>query len=307
MACAQGSLARLAIKEGTGNVDFSSGAIGLPFVRSSLQKRARIGHPNVITGTREEISERARFEPYFYGGWVVFHLTPGHMATVFPWILGADASGTTFGLAETLQAFSVLEDAVTGVHEFYNGYINRAIISGEQRGPGSGPNFITVAVQMMFMNYLAPGASESYPTLALPVTGEYAPLIFEDSVLTLSSAREVKKFVFDINNHIQPRYVNNLEPTALCPAYRTVTLQTVHPYDSGTSSLYDLTVTGVSSTKTLAITNGTVSITATFGALQVDTQTPVINPKQEIDLQLNMSARKASTTPSISFTVDSTP
>jgi hypothetical protein len=81
----------------------------------------------------------------------------------------------------------------------------------------------------------------------------------------------------------------------------------VSPYDSGTSALYDLTVTGVASTKTLALTNGSVSVTATFGSLQVDTQTPVVDGKHEINLELEMSARSLSTTPAVSFTIDSTP
>lgn len=307
MACAQGALARLCMKEASGNPDFSSGATGFPFFRESLQKRKRIIHPDVITGTREEISERARFSPYVYGGWIVLSLTPGHAATLFPWILGADAVSTTYDLSDTLQSFGVLVDKVTGVHEFYNGYINRAIIHGKQNGPSGSPNWVTLAMQMLFMDYLAPGSSESYPSLSLAVTGEYAPFIFEDAVLTLTTAREVKEFTIDLNNHIQPRYVNDLEPTALCPSRRTITVSARVPYDSGTSNLYDLAVTGVSGTKTLAITNGTVSMTATFGALQVDTITPVVSGKQEIDMVLQMSARKASSTASLSWSIDSTP
>ena len=308
MACAQGALAKLAVKEASGDITWSTGTvIPIPFARESLQKRAHIGHPDVIIGTRGEVSERARFSPYFYGGWIVFHLSPGHAATVFPWALGADASGTTYDLAETLQTFGVLVDKVTGVHEFFDGYISRMIISGKQNGPGGPPNFITCAIQCIFKSYNGPGSADSYPSLTYAVTGEYTPLIFEDAVLTLGSATEIKSFNLDINNHIEPRYVNSLTPTALCPTRRTVTLTTISPYDSGTSALYDLTVTGVASTKTLAITNGSTSITATFGSLQVDTQTPVVDGKHEINLQLQMAARSLSTTPAVSFAIDSTP
>ena len=298
------------MKEGSGNVDFSSGATGFPFFRESLQKRAKIHHPDVIIGSRQEVSERARFGPYFYGGWVVVTLTPGLAATLFPWILGADASGTTFSLAESLQSFSVLADKVTGVHEFYNGYINRAIISGKQNGPSGPPNWVTVAMQMIFKNYLAPGSSESYPSLTLGVTGEYAPLVFEDSDnagtsrLTLNSAtREYKSFVLDINNHIEPRYVNALEPTALCPTRRTITLTTVHPYDSGTSNLYNQAVAGAAGS--LVFANSTVSLTFTFDTLQADVITPTIDGKREINLELQMSARSLSSTDSLVCTVDS--
>lgn len=316
MACAQGALAKLAVKEASGDITWSTGTvIPIPFARESLQKRAHIGHPDVIIGSREEVSERARFAPYFYGGWIVFHLSPGHAATVFPWALGADADGSTppfYDLAESLQTFGVLVDKVTGVHEFYDGVINRMIISGKQNGPGGPPNFITCAIQCIFKGYNGPSTADSYPSLTYGITGEYKPLVFEDtdnagtSRLTLNAAtREMKSFTLDINNHVEPRYVNSLTPTALCPTRRTITLTTVHPYDSGTSSLYDQAVAGAGGS--LNIVNGTVSVAFTFGNVQADVITPVVDGKHEINLQMQMSIRKVSTTASLRVAVDSTP
>lgn len=311
MPCAQGALARLCMKEGSGDIDFSSGATGFPFFKESLQKRSRIGHPDVIIGSREEISERARFEPYFYGGWVTFNLSPGFADFFFPWVLGEDEATNTFALSETLQTFGMLVDKVTGVHEFYNGVVNRCIIEGNQSGPGNGPNWVRCSVQCIFRSYKAPGSAEAYPSVTLGVSGEFAPFVFEDSdnsgasLLVLGgSAREYKSFRLDINNHVQPRYVNALEPTALCPTRRTITLQTVHPYDSGTSALYDAAVAGAAGT--LKFLNGTTSVLFTFGALQADVLTPVVNGKSEIDLQLTMSARRVSSTPSLEVTIDET-
>lgn len=305
MACSQGALGQLAIKEGSGAIDFSTGASFFPFYRESIKKVGKIVHPDVIIGSREEVSERARKTPYFYGGWVVLNLTPGDAATLLPWALGADASGTTFALAETLQTMGVLIDKVTGVHEFYNGVVNRAIVSGRQNGPGGRPNWVTFALQIYFRSYLAPGASESFPSSSYTVTGAYAPLVFEDAVLTLASAsREVKSFTLDINNYVSPRWVNNLEATALCPSRRTINFQAVVPYDSGNSALYDAALAGVSGN--LAITNGTVSTTFTFGTLQLDTETPEIRGKQELDLVLSGSIRKTGSTSSLVVTNDST-
>jgi len=312
MPCAQGALARLCMKEGSGEIDFSSGATGFPFARESLQKRARNGVPDFIHGTREEISERARMEPYFYGGWVVFGLSPGFADFFFPWVLGSDESTNTFALAETLQTFGMLVDKVTGVHEFYNGVVNRCIIEGEQKGPGNGPNFLRCAVQCMFRSYKDPSSAESYPSVTLGVTGEYTPLVLEDSdnsgtsrLVLGGSAREYKSFRLDINNHVQPRYVNALEPTSLCPTRRTITLQTTHPYDSGTSNLYNVAL-GSSAAGTLTFVNGNTSILFTFGMLQADVVTPVVAGKSEIDLQLQFSARRVSSTASLEVTIDET-
>ena len=314
MPCSQGALAKLCCKEGSGAIDFSSGATGFPFFRESLQKRQNQGHPDVIIGTREEVSERARMEPIFYGGWVTFNLSPGFADFFFPWVLGVDESTNTFALTDTLQTFGMLVDKVTGVHEFYNGHVNRCIIEGHG-GLGGGPNWVRCSVQCIFRSYLAPGASEAYPSVTLGITGEHAPTIFEDadvagtSQLVLGTgavAREMKSFKLDINNHIEPRYVNNLEPTALCPTRRTITLQTVHPYDSGTSSLYNVAL-GSSAAGTLTFVNGNTSMLFTFGMLQANILTPIIGGKREIDLQLSMSARSVSTTPSLSVVIDETP
>jgi hypothetical protein len=268
----------------------------------SLQKIGKIYHPDVIIGSREEVSERARKGPYFYGGWVWLTLTPGHAATIFPWILGADASGTTFALAETLQALGVLVDKVTTTHEFYNGVINRAVIQGRQNGP-NGANWIRIGLQLFFRSY---AVGTSYPSLTLDVTGQYAPLVYEDGVLTLAgSSREVKAWTIDINNYVEPRWVNNLEATALCPSRRTVRMSAVCPYDSGTSALYDPALAGVSGS--LVITNSSTSITFTAGTIQIDTQTPVIEGKRELDLKLDMSLRKSGSTSSLVVSIDSTP
>ena len=307
MACAQGALAKLAMKEASGDIDWSTGTVvGFPFFRESLQKKNSVIHPDVIIGSREEVSERARFGPSFHGGWVILNLTPGHAAVLFPWLLGTDASGTTFALAETLQTFGVLVDKVTGVHEFYDGVINRAVIHGKQNGPGGSPNWVTVALQMIFKGYNPPGTADAFPSLTLDVTGQYAPLVFEDAVLTVSSSREIKEFTIDINNYVQPRYVNSLTPTALCPSRRTVTLSVVAPYDSGTSSMLSPAIAGVTS-GSLALTNGAVSITFAFGALQAPTITPIVTGKREIDLQMDYAARKVSSTSSLTVTIDSTP
>lgn len=295
------------MKEGSGAITWSSGATGFPFFRESLKKRGTIFHPDLITGTREEISERARLDAIFYGGWVVLSLNPAHAATVFPWILGADASGTTFALAETLQTLGVLVDKVTDTHEFYNGVINRAIIHGKQNA-GNGPSWITVALQMVFRSY---ASGTSYPSLTLGTDGSFAPLIVGDadnsgtSRLTLGGAtREFKEFTLDINNHVQPRWVNALEPTALCPSKRTISLTTVHPYDSGTSNLYNQALAGAAGS--LVFVNGSVSITFTFGTLQVPAETPEVAGKREIDLVLRMNARRVSSTASLTCTIDST-
>jgi hypothetical protein len=126
-------------------------------------------------------------------------------------------------------------------------------------------------------------------------------------VLTLESAtREVKEFILQINNHIDPRYVNSLSPTALCPGDRTVMLRTVHPYDSGNSGLLDTALAGAAGT--LAVTNGNVSTSFAFANLKSSFDDPTIRGLGEIDLILDMTSYQATDgTKELIVTNDSTP
>lgn len=309
-SCAQGALARMAVKEGTGTITWTSGATGLPPFRTTMGKKGKNVHPDVIIGSREEISERARKGPNRYSGWIVMALTPGHAALIYPWALGTDASGTTFALAETLQAFGILHDDVTSLHDFSDCYINRMIVQGEQHGPDGPPNFVTMAIHVIGKTYRNPAAltaaTVTYPSLTLAVTGEYVPLILEDSTLTLAgSTRLFKKFKLDLNNYLHERYVNSLDVSTLCPRHRTVDLSVTLPYDTDNDDLYDQALAGA--TGTLALTNGTVSISHVFATLQLPAEQPEIPGKTEIDLELNMSARRLSSTGSLVATIDSTP
>jgi hypothetical protein len=146
----------------------------------------------------------------------------------------------------------------------------------------------------------------SFPASALAHTGQYAPYVFQDCVLTLESAtREVKELWLSINNFLQQRYVNSLSPTATCPSDRLIQLRTRHPYDSGNSGLLDTAIAGAAGT--LAITNGTVSTSVAFTNLKSDQEDPTLDSLGEVDLELDMTSYHDGATKEIVITNDSTP
>lgn len=302
MGCAQGAMGKMLMKEGTGTPTWGDSDPMMEFLREDLKRKRVIGVANTIRGTRSKMSSRARLGPYRFQGTIHMTCSPGDLALLLPWALGADASGTTFAVAESLQTFAVLTSRVTEVFEYQDCYINQLLLHGKA-GNGEQPDFLTLSLQI-FAKTRAVGVT--FPSgAALSTTAAYAPYVHQDVVLTLeSAAREVKEFWCLVNNHLQQRYVNSLTPTATCPSDRTVMLRTIHPYDTDHDDLLDSAVAGAAGT--LAITNGAVSTSLAFANLRASNEDPEIEGKKEIDLELNMTAY-ATGTKEIIITNDSTP
>lgn len=302
MACAQGVLGKMVMKEGTGEPSWSGSDPMFEFYSEDIKRTRVIGAPNVIRGTRSYYASRARIAPYRYQGIIRLPVNPGDLVYLLPWMLGADASGTTFGLAESLQAFAMLFDRVTEKYEYQDCVINRAVLYGEA-GRGDEPDFLVLALDVMAK---ARATGDSFPASALAHTAQYAPYVHQDTTFTLhSSTREVKKFWLSVNNFVQARYVNSLSPTALCPADRQVNLRVVVPYDSGNSNLVDTSLAGAAGTLTIA--NGTVSTSVAFTNLKASFEDPTIRGLTEIDLTLDYQSYHNGTDAEIIITNDSTP
>lgn len=306
MGCAQGSQAKLCLEPGASPHTFDTSSEPYEFLRENLITRHSMGVPDGIRGTRSEASERARFGPSQHGGPIWMNCSPADLVNILPRALGANASGTTFALAESIQPFGAMVDRVTAVFKYNDCVIDKLLLSGESTG-GEQPDFIQMVLVLIAKSSdNSIEGSATFPTLTLGVTAAHAPYVFQDTVFTLGgAARETKRFRLLIDNAVQPRWVNSRNPTALCPTRRVVSLQTVHPFDTDTDDLYAQALAGAAGS--LAITNGTVSTTFTFGKLQVPKEDPNVQGKQEIDLSLMMVARKDGSTAELTVTNDSTP
>ena len=304
----QGTKARLYAKDGAGVPNWTTGTIvSYPFYREDMRYIGSVVHPQVITGDRSEHGERARKGPSLYHGTITFGVSPSEMAFWAPYFMGTVASGTTFALsANALLPFSVLIDKVSDTFEFSSCYVDKALVVAKQNGPGGPPNFLTLQLTIYALAYQK---NPSGPSTAIPtITGDYVPLVFEDcaSAITIqSSARETKQFAILLENFVKARYVNSLEPSILYPVHRRVTLQTRHPYDSATKAL-DAASLASSLGGSIVATNGTVSVTWTFGLLQLIPQSPVVPGKVELDLTQNFVSRMTGSTRELAMTIDST-
>lgn len=306
---AQGGKARLYAKDGSGTLAWDSGTIrSFPFYRESMRKIASVVHPQVITGERDEHGERARSGPNLYYGTITFGVSPSELAFWAPYWMGGTPSGTSYTLSTALSPFGIYIDKVTTKYAFYDCYIDKALVVGRQNGPGGPPNYLTLQLTIYALSYVsgpATTASQAIPT----ITGDYVPLVFEDgaSAITIKgSARETKQLAILHENFLRQRYVNSLEPSITYPTHRRLSLQTRHPFDTGTSALDDVALSA-SAAGSVGFTNGTVSATWNLTLLQLVSQTPVVAGKQEIDIIGNYVSRASGSTACYSMTIDSTP
>lgn len=248
-------------------------------------------------GTRSQHKERTRISTSNIGGQLSFELSPAVMVFFWPMILGADASGTTFALAETMQEFDLQIDRSTKVFTYADCKVNKCTMRG------SSGSFVNTTLDLIGVSETV-GNSGTGQSLTTPID---PPYIFEDGVLTIGgTAYTIFDFEFAVDNKLAARFGNSLTATRISPQdLRDVTLNITCPFSSTEYALYNAGIT--SAAATLVFTNGNYSTTITLPAIQAPTQSPVSQGKGEIPLKLNYTARMTSTTSECTITHDSTP
>lgn len=303
MACAQGALSAFYVEPGDAPHTFDSSSERYEFLYESVQKRQRIVGGQGIRGTREESQESTRLGAYTVGGRIAMHVNPLALDLWLPRILGAAESSNTFDLAESLPSFGLLFNRVTQTFQYTACVVSKAMFRAKA-GPADGdPELVEMILEVIGKTEVT-GTSAPAASIATTATSTQNYLISDGVFTFAAAAREVKEFVILIDNHIQPRFVNSLTATTLCPRARTIAVQARLPYDGDTDDLYGQARAGAAGS--IAFTNATVSTTFTFGTLQSPDESPIVRGKTEIDLILNMIARKTGATSSLSVSSDST-
>lgn len=294
-ACAQGSQARLYVEPGASPHTFDSSSERYEFLYETMSAKSSIIGGEGIRGTRSQHYNNTRQGPIETSGRIAMNFSKGMLDLWLPRILGANEATDVFAVAESLPSFGMLIDKVTQTYQYTDCKVNRAIFRGAMS-----PNGETQPIEMILeIIALTEVAGTSVPDVSL--TAE-SPYVFTDSVLTLGgSAKEVKQWAIVIDNRLQPRWVNSQTPTRLCPRNRAVGVQTENPFDPATLSLSAVTdIAGL--VGSLAMTNGSTSTTFNFPALQFIRNTPTVRGKTEIDLELQMIARRTDAAAEISVT-----
>lgn len=252
--------------------------------------------PSGMRGYRGHQSERVRESNFDVRGPGSLEPSPEELALLFPWILGANASGTSYALADTLQSRYVQVDRVAKVHTYAGVYINSATFRGVENQP------LELSLDMIGQTETE-GNAGSFPAITPLLT---PPFMYADCVLTLaSSARKVKQFTLTINNALETQFYNSQTATRINPTDRMISLQCDVPYDTDNTALAESAVAGAAAT--LVFTFGAYSLTFSFATMQFPKIKPAINGRGEQMLSLSGMARRVSTTPELAVTLDSTP
>jgi hypothetical protein len=267
------------------------------FVAESVRKRGTILDTSGIRGTRSHHVSRTRPGTYEVGGSLTLHPSPADLDLLLPRILGAAESSDTFNLAESLPAFGILIDRVAETFQYTDCKVSKATFKGSAGG------LVELVLEILGV---AEVTGTSFPALSLDTTAAAAPYDFSDGVLTLqSAARKMMDFELLIDNGLSARFTNSQTATSITPQDRTITLKTTNPFTADEVDLYEQALAGAAGT--LVLTNGGMSTTFTFAALQVPDMSPVVGGKQEIPLKLEMTARTSEATPELVVTHDSAP
>ena len=265
------------------------------FVSESVRKSLTILDTSGIRGTRSHPKERTRDGTYTVSGQIRMHATPAMLDLLLPRILGANESTDVFALAETLPEFDLLIDRVAKRFVYGSCKINRATFRCQAGG--------LLELDLDVVGKTETVSATSFPSISAPTD---PPYVFADAVITLlSSARIVTQWELTIDNAIDARFSNSQTATSLNVTDRIVTCNMTVPYTSSEVDLYGIN-TGSAAAATMVFTNGGYSTSFAIANLQIPDNSPTVEAKGEILLQLSGTAKKSSTTNELIVTHDST-
>jgi hypothetical protein len=320
MACdgSFGHQAQLAMVEGTGTPASWAAGKKFSFQSCTLAKHGRQILAQGMTGSRSARFERLREGPYSVAGSILLNVSPGDLDMLLPWILGADEVATdTFGLAEDLQEFAVALDTEEGTFIFTDCKVDTAVIRGQQPGlmEQADPDLLTLELRIVGKTFI--DSETAFDDLSgIPVDIGAAnkiddPYIFADTAFSLNVGATVAatpmSFALVIRNFLQPRFVNSLTATNICPGnIRQIGLRIRTPWNATHGELLEPGL-GSDGASTLTITNGGVNTVFTFHRIAAPNKTStIVRSKGELYLDRDFRAYAVGSTKELSVTNDIT-
>jgi len=309
MGCSQGANARLLVEPGAASGGppvvhtFDASSEIYDFLSEDIGVGERIIGGRAITGSRSQYAGATRLGHTTVGGNLRTYTSAGDLDFWLPRILGAAEAANVFDVSDSLATngqFGMLIDRVGGIFQYVNCFVDKAYWRA-QAGPTDGEAEVVEQVLSIVgtREHLGTSWPGSPPTFS--AGGNRAPLIMADAVLTVGATPfYMKSVVILVDNQIQPRWVNSITPTALCPSDRIVMVRAVLPFTAAADAVFGAAMyqhpnqaTGVAAT--IVFTHGSFVTTFTFTSLQWVKTTPQVRGKTEIVLQVDFQARKTDT------------
>jgi len=294
-----GTQARLAVEPGVAPHTFDVSSETYEFISESLGLEATHTDNNAIRGTRSHEANTVREGTETVSGDITFHPSPADLDLWLPRILGAAESLDSFTLAETVPAFGVMIDRVAKVFSYADCYVNQATFKSDSGG------LLELTLNLIGVSESV-GNAGTFPAISLATAANNVPYTHEDTsgaVTLVGSARDTSSIEIVINNNLEAKFFNSQTATHVIAKDRVITVKTTHPYSSTDTDLYAQAVAGAAGS--IVYTNGGMSTTFTFGNLKVPDTSPKIPGKDEITIELEMTAFKTGSTDELVVTHDS--
>jgi hypothetical protein len=311
MGCSQGALSKLLVEPGASPHTFDANSEIYDFLSESIQKQGNLVGGKGIAGTRSNFANRIREGSYTVGGKLSTYTCAKDLDFWLPRILGASENADVFDLDDALPSFGVMVNRVAGTFKYSDCYVDKAMWRC-QAGPGDGEP--EVVEQVLIIQALAEDSTASYPGSppTLSTASNRNPYITADGVMTIGgTAYKFHDFIIVVDNHLQPRWVNSLTPTALCPQDRTVMLRVTFPFtaaaDAILSGIYQNASrhSGVTADITMTLSGVSCSTKWQFTGLQWAQVSPEVPGKTDLRLTVDFVARKTGAASELVVTNDS--
>lgn len=279
------------------SLPFSSSAKPLAINRESMTAKDTRKNHQATYGSRSQHAEHTRITRIDVAGQLEFPWTPEFGAYILPFIMGANASGTTFALGETLTPFQLQIDRVSKVFTYNDCYVNKATWKAATG------DFVMCTLDLLAVSETV-GNSGTGQSLTTPLE---LPYIFSDGALTMDSvSRAPFDFELTVDNKLTASFRNATTAGYIAPSdLREVAFKTTNPYGSTETDLYNQALAGIA--VSLVLTNGNYSTTFAMPAVQFPSESPTRPDNSEMKLMLDGIARMTSTSRELVITHDSTP
>ncbi len=274
---------------------FDSSAPRFDFTGSSVRGFSEVLDGSGRTGTRKRREDRSRWGLKKVEGQIMLEPTPQNLHFFWKYILGAQASNA-FTVADALPGFDLLaDDYGTGSSAILFGelYVDKATLT-------FGPGILKMAIDVKGKTYTA---GQTYTSAALGAGAGHTPYVFDDTsggFTFKSAAREIESGVLTINNFLDVKFRNSRTATSIRATDREVSLVTAIP--NTTALLSAFFGDKAAADATVVLTNSTLSCTINLFNLKNADDSPVMNGKDEILLNLTNGARSDNSHDDISVT-----
>jgi len=252
----------------------SLGGTAVEFVTCDIaETRETLLDDDGIRGQRSMQLERTAQGLIKVGGTIKMHPTPAELALIWPFLVQSSTGAT---LTDLMQDCAVILDTQTKTYSF-TGRISKGVLSGR---PGKKLD-LTLTYVGYSCTVSAGGSVGGTPDIA---NGPYMMSQLGSGVTIAGTAYLIDEFELEIDNMIDPTFMQGQTATDLYPTGRKVGLSIRTKYTSTESGLLTVAQAGqiIASplVASLAFTDGANSASFAFGALVADSKTVVATEKK---------------------------